>query len=128
MASAGAGRIVPRTRPRELEDPLNLFVYHPLAARLAVLLVPTGISPNAVSLLSLVCLCLATWAFIAVAWPLNALAGLVFMLLWHVVDGADGDLARLTGRASATGELVDGSTRRWRGRGATAAAPSACAR
>jgi hypothetical protein len=108
MASAGAGRIVPRTRPRELEDPLNLFVYHPLAARLAVLLVPTGISPNAVSLLSLVCLCLATWAFIAVAWPLNALAGLVFMLLWHVVDGADGDLARLTGRASATGELVDG--------------------
>jgi len=30
------------------------------------------------------------------------------MLLWHVVDGADGDLARMTGRASATGELVDG--------------------
>ena len=30
------------------------------------------------------------------------------MLLWHIVDGADGDLARMTGRASATGELVDG--------------------
>ena len=25
------------------------------------------------------------------------------MLIWHVVDGADGDLARMTGRASATG-------------------------
>jgi phosphatidylglycerophosphate synthase len=27
---------------------------------------------------------------------------------WHVVDGADGDLARLTGRASPIGEMVDG--------------------
>ena len=39
---------------------------------------------------------------------MNALAGLFFMLLWHIVDGADGDLARMTGRASPTGELVDG--------------------
>ena len=108
MASAGGSSIVPRTRPRELEDPLNLFVYHPLAARLARLLVPTGIAPNAVSVMSFVSLCAATWAFLAVAWPLNALIGLVFMLIWHVVDGADGDLARMTGRASTTGEVVDG--------------------
>ena len=108
MASAGAGNLLPRSRPRELEDPLNLFVYHPLAARLARLLAPTGIAPNAVSLMSLASLCVATWAFVGVAWPLNALIGLVFMLLWHVVDGADGDLARMTGRTSATGELVDG--------------------
>ena len=108
MAAARAGGIVPRSRPRELEDPLNLYVYHPLAARLARLLVPTGIAPNAVSLLSLVALCAATWAFISLNWPLNALTGLAFMLFWHVVDGADGDLARMTGRASTTGELVDG--------------------
>jgi phosphatidylglycerophosphate synthase len=108
MASASAGNLLPRNRPRELEDPLNLFVYHPLAARLARLLVPTGISPNAVSLTSLAALCAATWAFIDIAWPLNALIGLIFMLIWHIVDGADGDLARMTGRASATGELVDG--------------------
>jgi hypothetical protein len=107
-AIAGAGKLLPRTRPRELEDPLNLFIYHPLAARLARLLVPTGIVPNAVSVMSLVMLCAATWAFVALAWPLNFLAGLAFMLTWHVVDGADGDLARMTGRASATGELVDG--------------------
>jgi len=108
MASASAGNLLPRSRPRELEDPLNFFVYHPLAARLARLLAPTGISPNAVSVMSLAALCAATWAFITIAWPLNALTGLLFMLIWHVVDGADGDLARMTGRASATGELVDG--------------------
>jgi len=27
---------------------------------------------------------------------------------WHVFDGADGDLARMTGKASPTGEMVDG--------------------
>ena len=109
MASVSAGNIVPRSgRPRELEDPLNLLVYHPLAARLARLLVPTGISPNAVSVMGLTALCAATWAFVGTAWPTNALIGLFFLLIWHVVDGADGDLARMTGRTSATGELVDG--------------------
>jgi len=108
MASLSAGNAAARTRPRELEDPLNLHLYHPLAARLARLLVPTGIAPNAVSVLSFVCLCAATWAFLALDWPLNAPIGLAFMMLWHVVDGADGDLARMTGRSSATGEVVDG--------------------
>jgi phosphatidylglycerophosphate synthase len=111
MAMAGAADIRPSgpvKRPRELQDPLNFYFYHPLARRLARLLVPTPVSPNMVSVLSAVCLCAATACFVGLAWPVNGLAGLFFMLLWHVVDGADGDLARMTGRASATGELVDG--------------------
>jgi hypothetical protein len=108
MASADAGDIRPPGRPRELEDSLNYYLYHPLAARLARLLVPTGISPNAVSVGSALCLLAATWSFVMLAAPANWSVGLAFMLLWHVVDGADGDLARMTGRASATGELVDG--------------------
>lgn len=108
MAAAGAGYIDISSRPRELQDPLNLFVYHPLSARLARLLRPTGISPNMVSVGGAIALLFATWAFLALPGPLNALAGLGFMLAWHVLDGADGDLARLTGTSSATGELVDG--------------------
>ncbi len=98
----------PVNRPRELQDPLNFYFYHPLARRLAMLLRPTGISPNMVSVMSALSLVAATFCFVGLAWPVNALAGLFFMLLWHVVDGADGDLARMTGKASATGELVDG--------------------
>jgi phosphatidylserine synthase len=108
MATANAADIRPQGRPRELQDPLNHYFYHPLAARLARLLRPTGISPNMVSLMSLLALVGAAWAFTSLAWPANALTGLAFMLAWHVIDGADGDLARMTGRASATGELVDG--------------------
>lgn len=111
MAMAQASDLRPPgfvNRPRELQDPLNFYFYHPLARRLARRLVPTPVTPNMVSVLSLLCLIAAAFAFTRMAWPQNALAGFVFMLLWHIVDGADGDLARMTGRASATGELVDG--------------------
>lgn len=108
MASASAATIRSQNRPRELEDPLNRYFYHPLAARLARLLLPTGISPNAVSVGSLVALVAAAFAYTGLAWPRNVLIGFSLMLLWHVIDGADGDLARMKGTASATGELIDG--------------------
>ena len=108
MASVHAAPIRPQGRPRELEDPLNHYVYHPLAARLARLLLPTGISPNAVSVGSLIALVAAAFAYTGLAWPIGVLTGFSLMLLWHVIDGADGDLARMKGIASATGELIDG--------------------
>ena len=62
MALAEAADIRPPgpvSRPRELQDPLNFYCYHPLARRLALLLRPTGISPNLVSVMSALCLCAA---------------------------------------------------------------------
>jgi len=97
-----------RARPPELEDPLNRYLYHPLASSVARLLQPTGISPNAVSVGGALCIWAAAWAYAAMAWPAGALAGLALHMSWHVLDGADGDLARLTGRSSPRGEMVDG--------------------
>lgn len=98
----------PNSRPRELEDWLNRLIYHPLAARLARLLDPTPISPNLVSVSGLLLVWGAAFAYTGLPWPLAFLIGFPLHLLWHVVDGADGDLARLRGTQSATGELVDG--------------------
>ena len=95
-------------RPVELQDPLYRYFYHPLARRLARMLVPTGISPNAISVAGTLVVWAAAWVYASVAWPIGALAGFALHMAWHVLDGADGDLARLTGKASATGELVDG--------------------
>ncbi|HKT16067.1 MAG TPA: CDP-alcohol phosphatidyltransferase family protein [Allosphingosinicella sp.] len=95
-------------RPAELEDGLNRLVFHPLARRLALRLAPTGISPNAVSIAGGTMVVAAGGLYVGLAWPLSAIAGFAVHALWHVVDGADGDLARLTGKASPTGELVDG--------------------
>ena len=98
----------PRGRAPELEDALNRLIYHPLASGLARLLQPTGVSPNAVSAMGMLLVWAAAWSYVTIAWPYGALLGFALHLSWHVVDGADGDLARLTGRASPTGEMVDG--------------------
>jgi len=95
-------------RPRELQDFLNLYLYHPLAWRVAVAAKPLGASPNMVSIAGAVSVMAAAWAYTGLDWPQSALIGFAFHALWHVIDGADGDLARLTGKSSPTGELVDG--------------------
>jgi len=103
----------PPRRQRELQDSLNHYLYHPLAWRLARLLVPTPVTPNMVSVtgaLFVVAAGLVYWRGAAwgLLWPWGALLGTVLHMTWHVVDGADGDLARLTGRTSPLGELIDG--------------------
>ena len=104
-------------RPREMQDSLNFYLYHPLAWKLAKLLSRTPLTPNMVSVFGGLLVVLAgvvyfnmdstggTWAL---GWPFGALLGLVLHMSWHVVDGADGDLARLTGKSSPIGEMVDG--------------------
>jgi len=95
-------------RPRELQDPLNYYLYHPLAWQLARLLAHTPITPNMVSVVGAGFVVAAGLAYTQLAWPLAAVLGMVLHMTWHVVDGADGDLARLTGRSSPIGEMVDG--------------------
>ena len=113
-ASSAAPREPTRPqRPRELQDALNHYLYHPLAWQLARLLARTPLTPNMVSVIGGGFVVAAAAAYVQptlnpAAWPLFALLGMVLHMTWHVVDGADGDLARLTGRTSPIGEMVDG--------------------
>jgi phosphatidylglycerophosphate synthase len=95
-------------RPRELQDPLNFYLYHPLSWQLARRLAPTPITPNMVSVIGGLCVVAAAFAYAQQNWPVSAVLGMLLHMTWHVVDGADGDLARMTGRTSPIGELVDG--------------------
>ena len=95
-------------RPRELQDPLNHYLYHPLAWQLARLLAHTPITPNMVSVVGAGFVVAAALAYAQLAWPVAAALGMALHMTWHVVDGADGDLARMTGRSSPIGEMVDG--------------------
>ena len=95
-------------RPRELEDALNFHIYHPLAWRLAQGLARTPLTPNIVSVAGAGFVVAAAIAYAQPWWPVSALLGMMLHMGWHVVDGADGDLARITGRASPIGEMVDG--------------------
>ena len=95
-------------RPRELQDTLNHHLYHPLAWRLALLLSRTPLTPNMVSVIGACFVMAAGFSYAQPGWPAPALIGMALHMSWHVVDGADGDLARITGRASPIGEMVDG--------------------
>lgn len=95
-------------RPPELQDPLNIYLYHPMSWRLARLLARTPVTPNMVSVFGALMVIGAGVAYTGLSWPISAALGMALHMGWHVVDGADGDLARMTGRASPLGELVDG--------------------
>ena len=95
-------------RAREMQDALNHYLYHPLAWQLARLLAHTPISPNMVSVFGGLMVVAAGVIYFSTSGPLWALLGMLLHMSWHVVDGADGDLARITGRTSPLGELVDG--------------------
>ncbi|HZG07762.1 MAG TPA: CDP-alcohol phosphatidyltransferase family protein [Allosphingosinicella sp.] len=107
-AAAGTEAKPKKTRPPELEDGLNLHVFHPISHRLALALRRTPVSPNMVSVASGLSIVAAAASYTLLPYPHNVAAGLAFHLLWHILDGADGDLARLTGRTSPLGEVIDG--------------------
>lgn len=110
QAVAGEDALTPvrPQRPRELQDGLNFYLYHPLAWQLARQLAKTPLTPNMVSVCGALLVVAASASYVSLAWPLSAALGMALHMSWHVVDGADGDLARLTGRSSPIGEMVDG--------------------
>jgi phosphatidylglycerophosphate synthase len=99
-----------------MQDALNHYLYHPLAWQLALRLARTPLTPNMVSVIGACFVMAAAVAYAQppwlplwlTAWPISALLGMGLHMTWHVVDGADGDLARITGRSSPIGEMVDG--------------------
>lgn len=105
--ASGAEPVRPR-RPREMQDWLNHYIYHPLAWQLAKRLARTPLTPNMVSVIGGLCVVAAAFAYWGLPWPIGAAVGMALHMSWHVVDGADGDLARITGKSSPLGEMVDG--------------------
>ena len=98
----------PVRRTSEIEEATNRAFIHPLAARLVPLFARLGIAPNAVSLAGVALGIAAGFAYYHFQDWRYAFAGFALMLAWHVLDGADGQLARLTGRQSALGGVLDG--------------------
>lgn len=92
----------------EMEEPLDLLLYRPLAFALVKPLARTRVTPNHITLFSLLPGLAAAVCF----WPgrpelYPAGAGLLF--LSNVLDCADGMLARVRGTGSLTGYILDGA-------------------
>ncbi len=91
----------------ELEEPLDLVVYRPLAFVLVKILAPTAITPNQVTLAGLLPGLASAWCF----WqgtPTMLMAGAILLFLTNVLDCVDGMLARVRGSGSLVGYILDG--------------------
>jgi len=104
-ASAGAQSI---RRTTEIEEITNLYFIHPLAGRLVPLFARLRITPNVVSITGMLFGILAAFAYYRYTDLRFAITGFVLMIAWHVMDGADGQLARFTHSYSYFGKVLDG--------------------
>jgi len=95
-------------RESEIEEITNLHVIHPVSNFLTPRFARLGITPNAVSLTGMGFGLLAGFAYYHYRNPRWAVAGFLLMIAWHVMDGADGQLARLTNAQSELGKILDG--------------------
>ena len=98
----------PIRRTREIEEITNLYFIHPLAGRLVPLFARLRITPNVVSVTGMLFGILAAFAYYHYADVRYAIAGFALMIAWHVMDGADGQLARFTHSFSYFGKVLDG--------------------
>jgi hypothetical protein len=95
-------------RPAEIEPWTNRQLIHPVANWLLPPAIRLRLHPNLVTFAGLVAGLLAALAYTRwTDWRLAAL-GFALMLVWHVMDGLDGRLARATGQSSPAGRLIDG--------------------
>src|SRR5450432_568041 len=94
-------------KPLEVEEPIDVWVHRPPAYVLARILMPTPVSPNSVTVGSII-LGLAAGAaiFASFSWHLPLAGILIFSSA--VLDCADGQLARLRKSSSAFGRMLDG--------------------
>jgi phosphatidylglycerophosphate synthase len=98
----------PVRRTSEIEEVSNLYVIHPIASWLTPRFAALGIHPNAVSLAGMGFGVLAGVAYHGFEARWRVVIGFALMIAWHVMDGADGQLARLTNKQSPSGKVLDG--------------------
>ena len=95
-------------RPREIEEQANLWFIHPISRSLARALAKTGVHPNTISFAGIFCGFLAAVFYFQYEVFTNNLIGFALMVIWHILDGTDGQLARLTNQSTMTGKIIDG--------------------
>ncbi len=96
-------------KPKEVETPLDLWFFRPLAYLVVRLVWPTPISANQLTGMSLVTGVFASLCFLSTS-PEWVRAGVGLMLFYAVLDCADGQLARARGTSSRFGRILDGSS------------------
>jgi phosphatidylglycerophosphate synthase len=92
----------------DVEEPVDVWVHRPLAYLLARGLLPTPISPNLVTMASIVIGLVSAWLIVADV-PHHFQWAALCAFLSTIFDCADGQLARMRKSSSVFGRMLDGS-------------------
>jgi hypothetical protein len=95
------------TKGEAVEEWIDLRFFRPLGSALARALAPSGVSPDQVTVWSLVTGLVAGHLFFYHDVWLN-IAGWVLFIISDVFDSADGQLARMRGTSTRLGRILDG--------------------
>jgi len=95
-------------KPLEVEEPIDVWVHRPPAYVLAKILLPTPVSPNLVTVASIIT-AFAAGAAIFSRFPGHLPLAGVLIFSSAVLDCCDGQLARLRKSSSAFGRMLDGA-------------------
>ena len=91
----------------EVEEPLDLLFYRPIAFAIVKLIYRLPITPNQVTLLSLGAGLVAAYYF-SLGTAGAFIAAAVWYAVTNILDCCDGMLARLQGSGTPLGRLIDG--------------------
>lgn len=94
-------------KSRDTEEWIDIYLTRPIGLAFALIGKRFGIHPNAVTVLSMVLGVASAWMFYHTDVRHN-LMGIVLLFCANICDSADGQLARLTGKKTLVGRVLDG--------------------
>jgi CDP-L-myo-inositol myo-inositolphosphotransferase len=97
-------KLLRRSLTKDADGPVSRYLNRPVSTRLSMALAHLPIHPDVVSLVAFLVAAGAAWAL----GTGSAILGAVLVHLSSVLDGVDGEIARLQVRASPAGALLDG--------------------
>jgi hypothetical protein len=95
-------------RTSEIEEFTNVHFIHPISSWLVLKFIKLNITPNMISSFGMICGLTAGVCYYNYETSFFAFFGFLLMFMWHVFDGADGQLARATQNFSEIGKVIDG--------------------
>lgn len=94
-------------KSNDTEEKIDIYFYRPIGYRIALFCQQVGLTPNAVTIISIFFGIAAGILFYPQSLQLNIL-GMLLLVFANSLDSADGQLARLTNNKSRFGRILDG--------------------
>ncbi len=101
-----AEKILVENLSKQTDGPVSKFLNRPISKRLSVILAKTSITPDQITIISFL-LAIASSIFFFASGYLKTVIGGILAQVSSIIDGCDGEVARLKLRFSKRGEWLD---------------------